>query len=97
MNLECRFVVVWPQRQTFVIRILLHSRIGRLLRADVRRYVKIRLHQHTHIDIGQYLFASSSYLLGCSVACVVVCARVHRAPPSGRATGTTGYALCCTL
>jgi len=29
VNLECRFVVVWPQRQTFV-RILLHSRIGRL-------------------------------------------------------------------
>jgi len=36
VNLECCFVRVWPQRQTFV-RILLHSRIGRLLRADVRR------------------------------------------------------------
>jgi len=36
MNLDCRFVVVWPQRQTYV-RNLLHSRIARLLRADVRR------------------------------------------------------------
>jgi len=39
MNFDCRFVVVWPQRQTFV-RILLHSRIARLLRADVRRFLQ---------------------------------------------------------
>jgi len=34
---KCCFVWVWPQRQTFV-RILLHSRIGRLLGAVVRRH-----------------------------------------------------------
>jgi len=37
VNLECCFVWVWPQNQTFV-RMLLHSRIGRLLRADIRRF-----------------------------------------------------------
>jgi len=37
MNLDCRFVVVWPQRQTFV-RLLLQLQNRSLLRADVRRY-----------------------------------------------------------
>jgi len=41
VNLECCFVWVWPQRQTFV-RILLQSRIARLLRADVRRDYRYR-------------------------------------------------------
>ena len=36
MNLDCRFVVVWPQRQTFV-RLLLQLQNRSLLRADVRR------------------------------------------------------------
>ena len=36
MNLDCRFMVVWPQRQTFV-RILLQLQNRSLLRADVRR------------------------------------------------------------
>jgi len=36
MKLDCRFVVVWPQRQTFV-RILLTIQNRSLLRADVRR------------------------------------------------------------
>jgi len=36
MNLDCLFVVVWPQRQTFV-RILLQHQNRSLLRADVRR------------------------------------------------------------
>jgi len=39
VNLRCGFVVVWPQRQTFV-RILLQSRIARLLRADLRRFLQ---------------------------------------------------------
>ena len=48
VNLECCFVWVWPQRQTFV-RILLQSRIAHLLRADVRRFLQ-ELHapQHYH-------------------------------------------------
>ena len=36
MNLECRFVVVWPQRQTFV-RTLLQLQNRPSARADVRR------------------------------------------------------------
>jgi len=36
MNLDYRFVVVWPQRQTFV-RHLLQLQNRSLLRADVRR------------------------------------------------------------
>ena len=37
MNLDCRFVVVWPRRQTSV-RVLLQHQNRSLLQADVRRF-----------------------------------------------------------
>jgi len=68
MNLDCRFVVVWPQRQTFV-RILLtfQNRPS----ASSRRPTIAQSHIAPQLDVARH-----SHTVTCDVRMVAACAYV---------------------
>jgi len=86
MNLDCRFVVVWPQRQTFV-RLLLQHQNRSLLRADVRRSPRVALEALGQI-LGRYTGFDSA---------IAQCRGSPKACEQGGRHGFRVFAPCTTI